>query len=95
VPGFVNRAGGYGFLGRGRGGGGRGRRNWFYATGLTGWQRAFGWLWGGPGASVPPFAAPGREQELAQLKDQAGFLEGALENIRKRLEALEAKAKPE
>ena len=39
VPGFMNAVGGRGFGGWG-GRGGRGRRNWFYATGLTGWQRA-------------------------------------------------------
>lgn len=41
----VNRGAGYGRgMGRGRGAGvgpgGRGRRNQYYATGLTGWQRA-------------------------------------------------------
>jgi len=38
-PGYLNRGPGFGFgprLGRG---GGRGCRHWFYATGLTGWQR--------------------------------------------------------
>jgi hypothetical protein len=95
VPGSLNRAGGWGFFGRGRGGGGWGWRNWFHATGLTGWQRAFGSPWGGPGNFVPPYAAPGREEELGQLKSQAGYFESALEDIRKRIEALETKTKPE
>ena len=41
APGYMNASGGRGYWGGGRGrGAGRGRRNWFYATGLTGWQRA-------------------------------------------------------
>ena len=40
VPGFMNSIPGRGFWGAGRGRGGWGRRNQFYATGLTGWQRA-------------------------------------------------------
>lgn len=95
VPGFMNRGANQGLFGRGRGGRSRGWRNCFYATGLAGWQRAFGWRRGGTGASVPPSTAPGREEELAHLKDQAGFLESALENIRKRLETLGPEAKPE
>lgn len=39
VPGFMNPILGRGYGGWGRGGG-WGRRNWFHATGLTGWQRA-------------------------------------------------------
>ena len=39
IPGFMNPIPGRGYGGRGRGGG-WGRRNRFYATGLTGWQRA-------------------------------------------------------
>jgi hypothetical protein len=92
VPGFANRAGGYGFFGRGRGGGGRGWRHWFYGTGLTGWQRAFGAPWGIQGApGLPYYGVPAREDELSALKEQAGYFESALENIRKRIEALETK----
>jgi hypothetical protein len=59
VPGYMNPIAGGGFWGRGRGGG-RGRRNWFYATGLTGWQRAaMGWpAYGAPPAYPAPYAAP-------------------------------------
>jgi hypothetical protein len=95
VPGSLNRAGRWGFFGRGRGGGGRGWRNCFQATGLTGSQRTAGWPWGGPGPDAPPYAGPGREEELGVLKDQAGFFERTLESIRKRIEALETKTKPE
>lgn len=95
VPGFQNRAGGWGSFGRGRGGGGRGWRNWFYATGLIGSQRAFGWPWGGPRAFVPPYAEPSSEEEVTELKSQAGYFERALASIRKRIDALETKTKPE
>ena len=91
VPGFMNRVGGFGFFGRGRGGGGRGWRNWFYATGLTGWQRAQGWPWCGPGAFVPPYSPLSREDELAALRSQAEYFENALNNIKKRLDELQAK----
>jgi hypothetical protein len=91
IPGSLNRGGRFGFFGGGRGG--RGRRNWFHATGLTGWQRGFGWPWGPQGASGLPYAGPSSEGELDTLKDQAGYFESALASIRKRIEALEAKAK--
>ena len=96
APGYMNPLGGRGFGAWGRGGG-WGRRNWFYATGLTGWQRAgYGYpAWGG----VPPAAAPAvpfwpaatSEQEIDMLKRQAEYLEDALATTRKRLEELEAK----
>lgn len=98
VPGFMNPIAGRGFGGWGRGGG-WGRRNWFYATGLTGWQRAGlqPAAVGYPPAYGVPYAVPGvavmaREQELELLKGQAEYLEDALEGIRKRLQELEAKA---
>jgi len=109
VPGYMNQipGGGLGMgfgggFGRGRGGGGWGRRNMFYATGLTGWQRA------GFGAAVPggagvapafaPYTAPyaptvTSEQEVGMLKGQAEYFEDALDGIKKRIEELEAKTK--
>lgn len=90
VPGYMNRGAGMGFGAGGRGGsyGGRGWRNQFHATGLTGWQRA--------GAGMPAFgaAAPAitGEQELALLKEQAGYFESSLEGIRKRIEELESES---
>ena len=101
VPGFAGPTGGRGFgFGPGRGRGGRrGRRNWFHATGLTGWQRAgIGWpAYGAPAAYPAPYTAPvgpdvTKEQELDVLKGQAEYFEDALEGIRKRIEELEAQA---
>lgn len=92
VAGFLNRLFGRGFGGSWGRGGGFGWRNRFYATGLTGWQRA------GMGAA-PPYAPYGpdygapftREQQMDALKGQAGYLQSELEAIRKRLAELEAK----
>ena len=100
VPGTMNGGGGRGFgRGFGGGGGGRGWRNQFYATGLTGWQRA---AMGGPafGRVMPPVAAYGApyapamsaEQQLDALKGQAEYFEDALDGIRKRIEELEVKS---
>jgi len=100
-PGYMSPIGGRGFGGRGRGfsgrGGGRGRRNWFYATGLPGWQRAgYGMpAWGG---TVSPFAYGGApvtpgltaQQELDGLKGQAEYLEDSLDGIKKRIGELES-----
>lgn len=86
TPGFRNQG-----PGRGRGaagcGGGRGWRNMFYATGLTGWQRAAAG-WPAPGG-VSPYAEPTKEQELEALKRQADYFENTLGGIRKRLQELE------
>ena len=103
VPGYMNPYGwgaGMGF--RGRGGGGRGWRNRFYATGLTGWQRAaFGWP---PWGIMPPQFMPGfaptaqpmtREQELDALKAQAEQFENALDHIRIQIDELQAKTDQE
>lgn len=88
APGSMNPYGRFGFSGWG--GRGRGWRNWFYATGLTGWQRAGAWPWLGTG-----FPAGPPENELALLKGQAGQLQSVLENIQKRIDELEAKARPQ
>lgn len=86
VPGFRNR--GFGFLGRGRGGGGGGwgRRNMYYATGLTGWQRA------AMGAATPldATAAPTAETEKQFIEAEVGVMQSQLEEIKKRLAELEA-----
>ncbi len=106
VPGFMNPGfgrgyGGRGFggFGRGRGGGGWGRRNQFYATGLTGWQRAGMGVpaYGAPPAYPTPYGAQfdptqAVEQELDALKGQAEYFGNALEEIRKRIEELQAAA---
>ena len=99
VPGFANVPGGRGF-GGGGGRGGRGRRNRFYATGLAGWQRAAAGmpaLGGNQFAAAPQTgldAAPGvsREQELDLLKRRAEGFASALDEMKKRIAELEAKA---
>lgn len=100
VLGYMNPVGGRGFWGWGRGrGGGRGWRNWFYATGLMGWQRsAMGYPGFGGVAPVAPYGVPfaptmSAEQQLDALKAQAEYFEDALEGIRKRIAELEAKGK--
>jgi hypothetical protein len=50
----------------------------YYATGLPGWARP---------DFVPP--VPAAEQELANLKAQAGWLAGQLDAIQKRIQDLE------
>ncbi|HOK76469.1 MAG TPA: DUF5320 domain-containing protein [Verrucomicrobiota bacterium] len=93
TPGYLNRGPGFGYGhgwgrggGRGWGGGGRGWRHWFYATGLTGWQRA--------AVGLPPFVPPppgpawSPEAELAQLRQQAEFLQKALDGVQQRINQL-------
>jgi len=92
VPGYMNPIPGRGYFGRGFGGGGWGRRNMFYATGLTGWQR--GVVGYPPISSGIPYGAPFQptvtsEQELDSLKGQAKYFEDLLEGIQKRMEELE------
>lgn len=87
MPGYLNRGaargwGGFwgscmGFLGRG---GGRGYRNRFFATGLTGWQRAAAGI-GSAGMSS--------EQEVAFLHNQSKHMEEALQKARERIAELE------
>jgi hypothetical protein len=90
TAGFMNPVAGRSFWG-GRRGGGWGRRNMFYATGLTGWQRA-AYAYPAVGGAMPFGPAPTREQEAEVLKGQAEYLEDALNEIKKRIETLESKA---
>ena len=91
VPGYANPVYGAGVgygRGFGRGGGGWGRRNMYYATGLTGWQR---------GAYPSPTYAPvtnvqTKEQEVDILKSQADYLSSSLEEVKKRLSELESES---
>ena len=93
VPGFMNplpgRGWGYG-RGRGRGRGwgrGWGWGRWYGAPGPADWS---GYEWPqyyGPGPAVAP---PSPTEETQSLKAQAQYFESALENIRKRIEELEA-----
>ena len=96
VPGFMDTPGGRGF-GGGGGRGRRGQRNRFYATGLTGRQRAAAGMpdFGSgqfasvaqTGPAVPPVASP--EQELGILKQQAETMEQQMKQLRERIEKLE------
>ena len=73
------------FYGRG---GGRGYRNWFYATGVPGWQRA---SMGMPafGGAYPNATEITLKQETDILKNQADILRKQLEGIQSRIEILE------
>jgi hypothetical protein len=101
VPGYMNPISGRGF---GFGRGGWGRRHWYYATGLTGWQRAtyaypawggYGWPAPVAGASAPYGAYYGlkKEQEMDMLRNQAKVVEDALSGIHKRIQELETEKK--
>ncbi len=77
-------------FGRGRGwgrGGGWGYRNQYYATGLTGWQRAGRPWFGGGARSAPPLTA---DQELTAMKREAMDLEQELDDLRARIRELES-----
>ena len=103
VPGFANLIGGkFSGIGRGayggRGGRGRGYRNWYYATGMPGWQRynmgmpAWGGVYSPPinpytNPYQGPAVAPDDEKEM--LKEQAEFLEKQMSDIKARLDELE------
>jgi len=84
--GMPPRGGWYGMgWGGGRGPGWR-HRNWYHATGLSGWQRAqMGWA--APGGWWP--AGPAREEELAALKRQAETLGQTMGELKARIEELE------
>jgi len=66
----------WGSCGRGFGSGGRGWRHQYYATGLTGWQRA-------------GYVAPTQENELSGLRNAADWLKSQLEAVSQRIEGLE------
>lgn len=71
-----------------RGGRGRERRHCYNATGLPRWAR---WAPGAvpAGAVYAPQLSGG--QELNFLKEQAAYLENALEQAKKRIEEMESK----
>ena len=80
---------GQGFWGRGR------RRSWFRGWGWP-WRRraAMGYPTAGFGwPDMSPAPAMTKEQELEALRGQAEYFEGALGEIKKRLEELAAQAK--
>lgn len=93
-PGYLNPIPSRGF-GFGFGRGGRGHRHLFYATGLTGWQRAAGLypMWSGY-AGAPYNREPAaltKEQELDMLKHQVEYLENTLSGVNERIRELEDK----
>ncbi len=65
------------------GGRGRGYRHMFYATGLTGWQRA-------ALLTANVLAQPTTEQQIEQLRTQARYFEEMLKNINTRIGELES-----
>jgi hypothetical protein len=71
--------------GRGRGGG-RGWRNRFYATGLTGWQRAA--ADGSRNNLAGDAPAATREQQLDWLRADLRCLEETAANLRRRVDEL-------
>jgi hypothetical protein len=94
VAGYANPLPGRGAYGGGGGRGGRGHRNWYYATGLTGWQRAAqGWY---PAQSAATDIYPNStmqttpQEEAGILRSQIEQLERNIEVARKRLEDLES-----
>ena len=94
------QGGGRGWRGGRQGGGpggrgGHGYRHQFVATGLTGWQRAQANLQGSaPEPAFTPNSVPGAapaagstpEQELAQLRRQAGEMEAALAQLKQQID---------
>jgi len=96
VPGYMNPVGGRGFGAYGRGrGGGWGRRNWYYATGLTGWQRAAMGPYPAAQGYQAPYAVPyapamTTQQQLDALKGQAEYLEDALKNVKKQMDEIQS-----
>ena len=100
VPGFMNPTpgGGFGGMGRGRGRGRGFGRGW-------GWQAGYGAAAYGPSPAAPyapaygpypgaPYApAVAPEAELDALKTQADYFTKALEEIRQRIDELQAEQK--
>jgi len=98
APGYANPVGGRGMgMGWGRGGG-WGRRNWFYGTGLPGWQRAgYGMpTWGGGvspyayGGAVSPYVYGGGVPFAPGLPAQQELdgLKGQAENLEDTLDGI-------
>ena len=79
-------------LGRGPGRGVR-WRNWFYATGVPGWQRFHSSAYGPMATQAPMYPPMDRETEVNALKAEAMELEQALKEINERLAKLEEQPK--
>ncbi|MFA5270856.1 MAG: DUF5320 domain-containing protein [Candidatus Omnitrophota bacterium] len=77
-------------------GGGRGCRNWYYATGLTGRQRASsGYPAFGRGFPLVDLSALGTKKEKQILKEEAMVLENELNKVKERITILEEQSKEE
>lgn len=98
VPGYANPMPGIGAFGGGargaRGsGGGRGHRNWYYATGLTGWSPARR-PYAAPIAPYPypvPFSQMPPEEEANVIRNQIEMMEEDIKAAQERLGELETK----
>jgi len=96
VPGYANPMPGIGAFGGGAGGargsgGGRGHRNWYYATGLTGWSPARP-PYAAPNAPYPtPFSQIPPEEETKVIRNQIEMMEQDIKAARERLGELETK----
>jgi hypothetical protein len=94
VAGYENPMPGRGAYGRGGGRGGRGHRNWYYATGLTGWQRASqDWYPAQSGNASYRYPAPHSQmvpqEEAKMIRGQIELLEKNIKTARERLGELE------
>jgi hypothetical protein len=75
-------------------GGSRGCRNWYYATGLTGRQRASsGYPAFGRGFPLVDLSALGAKKEKQILKEEAIALENELNKVKERITILEGQTK--
>jgi len=88
--------GGYGG-GYGRGGGGRGYRNWYRATGLTGWQRSgYGNPdWGGRGyyPSNYPSVQPTTEEEKGIIEEDKKAIQQEIDALKDEMKEREERLK--
>jgi hypothetical protein len=87
---------GAGFCGTGRGrgvggrGDGRGQRNMCRATGTPGWERSGSAP--GQGGVGPSYGTDvGKAKEVESLRQQAEYFKASLEDIEKRLQAMESR----
>jgi hypothetical protein len=78
-----------GWFGRGGGRGGRGQRNWYYATGLTGWQRAAAGFPAWPAAVPHGPPEMTSEQELGMLRSQVKAMGESLKQAQDRIAEIE------
>ena len=75
-----------------RRGGGRGWRNWYYATGMPGWQRS---AYGYPAYGGGTYSEPTVDEEKEMLRSEAEALKKDLQDIQNRIQTLEKAQKEE